>query len=92
LQFCYKAREFNNCINLKEKKNPYQVHRVFIFTNAYQSVSDLARNCVSRSPIIFFARGSSPDLTEGKNLNFNFFFGAKKDLEDLSAYAGGVAE
>jgi hypothetical protein len=42
----------------------------------------------------FFARGSSPDLTEGKNLNFHFFlfFGAKKDLEDLSAYAGGVAE
>jgi hypothetical protein len=33
----------------------------------------------------FFARGSSL-------LNFNFFFGAKKDLEDLSAYAGGVAE
>jgi hypothetical protein len=40
----------------------------------------------------FFARGSSPVRTEEKNLNFNFFFGAKKDLEDLSAYAGGVAE
>jgi hypothetical protein len=40
----------------------------------------------------FFARGSSPVRTEEKHLNFNFFFGAKKDLEDLSAYAGGVAE
>jgi hypothetical protein len=40
----------------------------------------------------FFARGFSPVRTEEKHLNFNFFFGAKKDLEDLSAYAGGVAE
>jgi hypothetical protein len=91
LQFYYKARDFNNCINFK-KHFPYQVRRVFIFTNDYQSVSDLARNSVSRSPIIFFARGSSPVRTEEKNLNFNFFFGAKKDLEHLSAYAGGVAE
>ncbi|KAH0814747.1 hypothetical protein GEV33_008045 [Tenebrio molitor] len=40
----------------------------------------------------FFARGSLPVRTEEKNLNINFFFLRKKDLEDLSAYAGGVAE
>jgi hypothetical protein len=41
----------------------------------------------------FFARGSSPVRTGEKHLNFNFFFfGAKEDLEDLPAYAGGVAE
>jgi hypothetical protein len=89
LQFCYKARDINNCINFK-RKFPYQVRRVFIFTNAYQSVSE--ELCIALTDH-FFARGSSPDLTEGKkNLNFKFFFGANKDLEDLSAYAGGVAE
>jgi hypothetical protein len=41
----------------------------------------------------FFVRGSSPVRTGEKHLNFNFFFfGAKEDLEDFPAYAGGVAE
>jgi hypothetical protein len=31
-------------------------------------------------------------LQKEKILTSIFFFGAKKDLEDLSAYAGGVAE
>jgi hypothetical protein len=47
-----------------------------MFTNDYQSVSDLARNCVSRSPNIFLR----VVLHEEKHLDFKFFFLSEERL------------
>jgi hypothetical protein len=47
---------------------------VTIFTNDYQSVSDLARNCVSRSPNIFLRVVLHRSVPEKNILTSIFFF------------------
>jgi hypothetical protein len=88
LQFCYKAREFNNCINFKKQKKSLSSPSGF-YIHERLSIRERPRQelCIALTDHFFCAWFFT--TTEGKNL---FNFGAKKDLEDLSAYAGDVAE
>jgi hypothetical protein len=71
-----------------KKKFSYQVRRVF-YIHERLSIRERPRQELCIALTEHFLRVV---LHEEKHLDFKFFFGVKEDLEDLPAYAGGVAE